>query len=494
MLKLNINQGERNAVKLKTSRAFAEEQLPEIIANAQTENLEILIGGTYVLLLILLGPLVLGLSTLSRLSLWAMAPLLLWAGITLVAQYLLKTKKLYHPAARVYTLGLLLTQAVVMTTIGGELIRTAAPFFLILIAFIAGMLLPPKTAFSYTLLGGAWLIGFAIWRGPTFYDVIAFLCATLAAGIAYLAEGSLYSATEWSLEGYRRAAQRAAELASSREALRQAVKSRDYLTNQLMEANASLTYARAAAEQARAVAEEANRLKTQFVANMSHELRTPLNAIINFTRIVAEGYDGPVNDEQRAHLDYVRFAGEHLLGLINDILDLAKIEAGKMEIYPEPLDLHPIFKGVMSTAVGLTRDKGLYLKMEAPEQLPLVYADPKRVRQVLLNLLSNAAKFTPSGGITLRAYVEEPYLVVAVADTGIGIAPENFAQVFEEFRQVDESFARQAGGTGLGIPISKKLIEMHGGTLWLESQVGEGSTFFFSLPLYQPPAPAPADQ
>jgi signal transduction histidine kinase len=480
-------------VRLKPSRAFGDDQLPKLIADAQGENLQILINGTFAFIVALLGPLVLGLSIQPGFSAWGALPLLCWVTTTYIAHYFLKVKKRYHWAAQFYTAGLLILMATLLA-VGGQIIRNSAPFLLILIAFIAGLLLPPRVALEYTLLGGIWLLLFAVVRGPTLYDLLAFVSAAIAAGVANLAEGSLYSATEWSLEGYRRAAQRANELAVSREALRQAVKSRDYLNDQLLRANESLAYARAAAEQAREVAEEANRLKTQFVANMSHELRTPLNAIINFTRIVAEGYDGPVNEEQRTHLDYVRFAGEHLLGLINDILDLAKIEAGKMEIYPEPVDLHPIFKGILSTAVGLTRDKGLYLKDEVPEQLPLVYADPKRVRQILLNLFSNAAKFTDSGGITLCVCVEQTMLVISVTDTGHGIAPEDFGKVFEEFRQVDETFHRAAGGTGLGIPISKKLVEMHGGKLWFESQVGVGSTFYFSLPLYCPNADAPQQE
>ncbi len=217
---------------------------------------------------------------------------------------------------------------------------------------------------------------------------------------------------------------------------------------------------------------------------MSHELRTPLNSIINFTRIVMGGYAGPITEEQITYLDYVRYAGEHLLGLINDILDLAKIEAGKLEVHVAPLDLHPLLDGVMSTTVGLTRDKALELRKLVPHDLPLVLADEKRVRQVLLNLLSNAAKFTDAGSITLRAEVDGDFVRLSVADTGIGIAPEHFDRVFEEFRQVDERVARRIGGTGLGMPISKKLVEMQGGEMWFESELGSGSTFYFTLPIY----------
>ncbi len=278
------------------------------------------------------------------------------------------------------------------------------------------------------------------------------------------------------MQSYRRAEERADELWQSQESLRKALAKQDWLNEQLRLSNLSL-------EQAREAAEEANRLKTQFVANMSHELRTPLNSIINFTRIVMDGYAGPVTEEQTTYLGYVRYAGEHLLGLINDILDLAKIEAGKLEVHIAPLDLHPLLDGVMSTAVGLTRDKGVILQKIVPPDLPLVIADERRVRQVLLNLLSNAAKFTDEGKITLQAEVKGAYVQISVADTGIGIAPEHFSRVFEEFRQVDERVARRVGGTGLGMPISKKLVEMQGGEMWFESEVGVGSTFYFTLPI-----------
>ena len=219
---------------------------------------------------------------------------------------------------------------------------------------------------------------------------------------------------------------------------------------------------------------------------MSHELRSPLNAIINFTRIVSDGYAGETTEEQRTYLEYVRLSGEHLLGLINDILDLAKVEAGKLDVHPETLDLYPVFKGVMSTAVGLTRDKRVALEQDVAEALPPVLADPKRVRQVLLNLLSNAAKFTNEGRITLRAHrYDTREVCVAVEDTGVGIATDDFDKVFEEYQQVGN--AHHVGGTGLGIPLSKRLIEMQGGRIWFESTLGVGTQFFFTLPVAESP-------
>jgi signal transduction histidine kinase/CheY-like chemotaxis protein len=255
-------------------------------------------------------------------------------------------------------------------------------------------------------------------------------------------------------------------------------------TVDLEQANHSLVEAKDVADKARTAAEEANHYKTRFLANMSHELRTPLNAIINFAHFLSDTEYGAVTEQQQMFQSRILYNGEHLLGLINDILDLSKIEAGKMELMCETTDLHPLFHGVMSTAIGLTKDKGLDLDLEADDQLPSVWIDKTRVRQVLLNLLSNAAKFTEEGGITVRAQAtSDGFVQIAVHDTGIGITPENQPRVFEEFQQVQDTLNRSYQGTGLGLPISKRLVEMHGGRMWLESTPGEGSTFIFTVPI-----------
>jgi signal transduction histidine kinase len=255
---------------------------------------------------------------------------------------------------------------------------------------------------------------------------------------------------------------------------------------QLERANAELIISQQQTEYARQAAVQANRLKTEFINNMSHELRTPLNAVINFTRIVTDAHAGPVNEQQKTFLGYVHDSGQHLLGLINDILDLAKIESGKMELRREPTAIEPILKGVMSTAIGLTRDKGIALRQEIAPDLPTLFIDGTRVRQVLLNVLSNAAKFTEQGTITLRAERNEEDVLVAVQDTGVGIPPDDIHKVFEEFRQVDNPLSTTAGGTGLGMPISRRFVQLHGGRMWIESEPGAGTTVFFTLPLRPP--------
>lgn len=232
--------------------------------------------------------------------------------------------------------------------------------------------------------------------------------------------------------------------------------------------------------------QEANRLKSEFVATISHELRTPLNTIIGFAKFMLNEGAGPLTDMQRTDLSAIYSSGQHLLGLVDDILDLSKIEAGKVTLERELLDFHEIAAGIMSLAIALISDKPIELKEEIAARLPPVYADRKRVRQIILNLVSNAAKFTDKGYISLRvepiSEKGEPYILCAVEDTGIGIRQEHIPTVFESFRQVDRSSARRAQGTGLGLPISRRLAELHGGRMWVESEWDVGSTFYFTLP------------
>jgi len=228
---------------------------------------------------------------------------------------------------------------------------------------------------------------------------------------------------------------------------------------------------------------ELDQLKSQFLANMSHELRTPLNSIIGFSRVILKGIDGPLTDTQRTDLQAIYDSGQHLLGLITDILDLSKIEAGKMELTLESVDLHEIIRGVMSTAIALVKDKPIELQQSIAPVLPAVRGDARRIRQVFINLISNAAKFTEHGFIRLAAEVTPVEAVISVSDSGIGIPPEKLKRIFEPFTQVDASTTRRAGGTGLGLSISKHFVELHGGRIWAESTPGEGSTFYFTLPI-----------
>ncbi|MGC9521068.1 MAG: GAF domain-containing protein [Anaerolineae bacterium] len=232
---------------------------------------------------------------------------------------------------------------------------------------------------------------------------------------------------------------------------------------------------------------EVDELKNQFMANMSHELRTPLNSIIGFSRVMLKGIDGPLTDVQKTDLSAIYDSGRHLLNLINDILDISKINAGKMEVAFEPVDLGEMIKSVMSTALGFVKDKPIRLLTDVPEDLPKVVADGRRVRQVLTNLLGNAGKFTEEGHIKVSASYDDYQVLVRVEDTGIGIPPDRIHAVFEQFEQVDSTSTRRYGGTGLGIPLSREFVRMHGGDMWVQDTVvGQGTVFCFSLPIGGP--------
>jgi len=242
------------------------------------------------------------------------------------------------------------------------------------------------------------------------------------------------------------------------------------------------------AQQAITEMRELDRLKSQFLANMSHELRTPLNSIIGFSRVIIKGIDGPVTDLQEQDLSAIYNSGQHLLRLINDILDLSKIDAGKMELAFDDVNIGELLQSVVPTVSGLLKDKQVKLAQNIEPNIPIVRADAMRLRQVLINLLSNAAKFTDEGTITISAAVEsrpngQPEVVIKVTDTGAGIALEDRGKLFQPFSQVDASPTRKTGGTGLGLSISRRLVELHGGLIDVTSELGKGSTFFFTLPL-----------
>jgi CheY-like chemotaxis protein/two-component sensor histidine kinase len=219
---------------------------------------------------------------------------------------------------------------------------------------------------------------------------------------------------------------------------------------------------------------------------MSHELGTPLYSIIGFSRVILKGIDGPINDLQKQDLDAIHNSGQHLLDMINDILDLSRIEAGKMDLSIEELDIKETIDSVMSTVKGLIKEKPVRIINNSPENLPMVSADRTRARQILINMFSNAVKFTDEGTITLDVTVEQeprPQIRLVVKDTGIGISQEDQDKLFARFSQVDSSPTRKAGGTGLGLNISRSLVELMGGEMGVNSELGQGSTFYFTLPI-----------
>jgi len=229
--------------------------------------------------------------------------------------------------------------------------------------------------------------------------------------------------------------------------------------------------------------EIASKHKSQFLANMSHELRTPLNAILGYTELILDEIYGEVPEPLREVLERVQQGGRHLLDLINDVLDISKMEAGQLTLSLNDYSMAEVVHTVSTAVESLAAAKGLGLKVNLPPDLPLGRGDERRLAQVLLNLVGNAIKFTEAGEVQIRVTATDGVFTVAVADTGPGIAEANQQTIFEEFQQADSSSTRLKGGTGLGLAIVKRIVEMHGGRVWVESSLGKGATFWFTLPV-----------
>jgi signal transduction histidine kinase len=229
--------------------------------------------------------------------------------------------------------------------------------------------------------------------------------------------------------------------------------------------------------------EIASRHKSEFLANMSHELRTPLNAVLGYAELLVDGVYGELSDKARGVLERVQSNGKHLLGLINDVLDLSKIEAGQLKLSPVDYSMRVVVNTVVGATESLAAAKQLKLSVALASDLPVGHGDERRITQVLLNLVGNALKFTETGEIRIGASVADDTFTLSVSDTGPGIEPADQARIFDEFQQVDTSSTRKKGGTGLGLSISRRIVELHGGRIWVESVPGRGSTFSFTLPV-----------
>lgn len=257
---------------------------------------------------------------------------------------------------------------------------------------------------------------------------------------------------------------------------------RQTLLEKLAFLNSELETRNANLEAANETISQANRLKTEFLSAMSHELRTPLNSIIGFTGILRMGIAGAMNDEQKKQLGMINDSAQHLLSLINDLLDLSRIESGRAELSEDRFDLNDVVADVLATISPLAAKKSLTLKDRCKDQQTLVISDRRKVYQILLNLVSNAVKFSDHGEIEINCHSSDQFWLICVTDQGIGIKPENLPSLFEAFRQLDGSVRRVYEGTGLGLYLSKKLVEMLGGSITAASEIGKGSQFCFTLP------------
>lgn len=341
---------------------------------------------------------------------------------------------------------------------------------------IASMILPPSSGIIVWFLSTVFIVaGFGITGELAFYVLLSYLPASminlLLSLVAYLSAMEWQVAVESTSHLHLRAQQRRDDLFLTQEELR--------MTNgRLNFMNSQLDIARQDAVNERDV-------RTRFMNNVSHELRTPLNSIVNFAHILTLGARGAVSDGQKDYLARIEQSGWHLLTVLNDLLDMAQIESGEFKLHVEDTHLYHICEEAMTSTRGLLLDKDSEIELirDYPEEWPKIQVDQMRFKQALINLLGNASKYTEEGYIALRVVPNKTTMSITIEDTGIGIPAEYHQSIFEEFRQVDETAARKRIGTGLGLPITKHLIERHGGSVSVESVVGEGSKFIITLPL-----------
>lgn len=395
----------------------------------------------------------------------------------------------YRLAALLYTASLLLGTCAFLVTPSEE---TLVPFLVVPVVLVAGTVLGSRSAFitaaivSGVILASGSLLGREISTAST---VGALSVIWLTALTAWVTTRSLYTALHWAWTNSEHAAARLEEARLYQGQLAAA-------NRQLEEANYRLEQANYALAWARAEAEEARRLKAQFAAHISHELRTPINLIVGFTELMLSDprtYDSaPLPKPYQTDLTAVYRSARHLQALIDDILDLSQIDAGEMPVLLEVTDVGATVHEAVAAARSLLDRKGLSLEVALAPDLPLLYLDRVRIRQVVLNLLNNAVRFTDRGGASIRAFRDGETVVVEVADTGVGIRPEDLSTLFEPFHQLDLSPTRSRGGTGLGLAISKRFVELHGGRIWATSEgvPGKGSVFSFALPIQIDQSPA----
>lgn len=360
------------------------------------------------------------------------------------------------------------------------------PVFLSLLAVptaLAAALISVRAMWLTTAASSCLLVaGIGMASVPPDIAWVALLGIWAIAGVMHAIYAPIFHLAEWAWDYVHQSQTELEEARDRKVRLEQAL---DDLTH----ANEQLTRLNVLARGLRQAAEDARIVKDQFVANVSHELRTPLNMITGFSEMILqapETYGARLSPALMADLAVIHRNAEHLSNLINDVLDLSQIEAKQMALSRENVALGEIIAEAVTSVRPLFELKGLYLKTVVPEDLPPLHCDRTRIREVLLNLLSNAGRFTDQGGVKLQATLDETNIVVSIADTGLGIPRESLDKLFQPFRQLDGTLRRRHGGTGLGLSISKRFVELHDGKIWVESELGKGTTFSFSLPLHMP--------
>lgn len=363
--------------------------------------------------------------------------------------------------------------------------RPEAALFLVLLPLMAVI----TTGWLAGLAATGLVAVLAVYSQPLFgfhfqpsYRLALTACSAAVGLLGWAAMRSVLNVAYWALNAYEKGQEQVAEAMQQRAELKQ-------VHQDLIQANRELARLSNQLKAMHRIAEEARRAKEEFVANVSHELRTPLNMIIGFSEVILrapETYGGRIPKALLADLAVIYRNAEHLSELVDDVLDLSRLEADQMALTKELVEFREIVEAAVTAVRPLLSSKGLYLRVDIPEDLPPVFCDQTRIREVLLNLLSNAGRFTDRGGVEVRVRQEGHDLLVSVSDTGRGIPPEHMDKLFQPFQQLDGSIRRRYGGTGLGLSISKRFIELHGGQIWVESREGVGTTFYFRLPLETP--------
>jgi signal transduction histidine kinase/CheY-like chemotaxis protein len=394
-----------------------------------------------------------------------------WVSYYLSSRYV-------SPAIGVYLLGLAGAVTIIALTFQSPTVL----YLYVQVVLVTAVLTNPWVAWGTAFACAAivWIVGEGVHAVPTADVVVPVIFILLTALTSWLSSQRLFTALAWALTMTKEAQKNAEEARMRRAEVRRVLKSLDEAYVRLERANEALLFAREAAK-------KAYRFKTEFVANVSHELRTPLNLIVGFSEMMAtapESYGGvSLPSEYRGDVLATYRSARHLSDLIDDVLDLSRIEAGRMPLVKETTDLGEVVREATDMVRGLAEARGLWLELDGPKDLPKLHLDRTRIRQVLLNLLTNATRFTDDGGIRVQIRVGETEAVVVVQDTGRGIPPNRLARAFEPFTQLDDDQVRE--GSGMGLAVSKRFVELHGGKMWIESEPGEGTTIGFTLPIPQ---------